>query len=564
MKPISILVALIFLVLITPALVAQQGAMPRVANPVVVQFMVDGIDANSVKTAIAAGATTLGSLLKQGVTVDTYYCTSPAPRLALPDGSTPWGGSTSSNVAMHTGTHLYESYNIDDIFLSAKRGGIVSMFAGGSRNYAIFKNTDHLYYGGNELTDEIVVDRGLQHLTKDNARLLRLHLQHIRNAWKGPSDTTNPKSEYIQYFVKTVDPQLARLIAGLKSAGVWDRTYIIFGSDHGMGQTSQSGHPQSVLSSWQTFMAFYGPGVKRGAHIPYAEGPDVAVMTNHFLGPAAASRPPRREGADESRPCDRRAARERTRGRAGRREASPVDRAVSEFEHAARRRVRRLPRRDGEVAERVAYRRKPVRAEGRGMMAESTVCHLPSAICPDGLQRSTHSPHQEDRQMRMATILTVLVLLSGPARAQQPAATAPPTPDTDLTKLGYVSAAEIASGLKKLPQDRADVSMRIFQIPPFNVNAAHRAPVTQIANVHDDQTELFMVIDGSGSIVWGGKVVGPTRNGANVTGKTLEGGTTQRLGKGDFFVVPPGLPHMFANIAPGGLQVMQVYLPKTR
>ena len=31
-------------------------------------------------------------------------------------------------------------------------------------------------------------------------------------------------------------------------------------------------------------MAFYGPGVKRGATIPYAEGPDVAVMTNYFLG----------------------------------------------------------------------------------------------------------------------------------------------------------------------------------------------------------------------------------------------------------------------------------------
>jgi hypothetical protein len=284
--PKKLLLIVIAIALFTPmaAVRAQRGAAPKVANPVVVQFMVDGIDANSVRTAVASGATTLGSLLKQGVTADTYYCTSPAPRLALPDGSTPWGGSTSSNVAMHTGTHLFESYNIDDIFLSARRAGIVSMFAGGSRNYAIFKNADHLYYGGDELTDQIVVDRGLQHLTKDNARLLRLHLQHIRNAWHGPSDTTNPKSEYIQYFVKTVDPQLARLIAGLKSAGVWDRTYIIFGSDHGMGQTSQSNHPQSQLSSWQTFMAFYGPGVKRGAHIPYAEGPDVAVMTNHFLG----------------------------------------------------------------------------------------------------------------------------------------------------------------------------------------------------------------------------------------------------------------------------------------
>ena len=280
--PISVLAA----VLLGAATLSAQGQPPPLAvkDPVVVQFMIDGIDANTVRTAVANGANTLAGLLKQGVTVDTYYCTSPAPRLDLPDGSRPWGGSTSSNVAMHTGTHLFESYNIDDIFLSARRAGKVSMFSGGSRNYAIFKNATHLYFGADELTDAMVVDHGLQHLTKDNARLLRLHLQHIRNAWKGPSDTTNSKSEYVQYFVKTVDPLLAKLIAGLKSAGVWERTYIILGSDHGMGQTSASGHPQSVMSSWQTFMAFYGPGVKRGARIPYAEGPDVAIMTNYFLG----------------------------------------------------------------------------------------------------------------------------------------------------------------------------------------------------------------------------------------------------------------------------------------
>jgi hypothetical protein len=245
--------------------------------------MIDGIDANTVRTAVANGANTLGGLLKQGVTASTYYCTSPAPRLQLPDGSLPWGGSTSSNVAMHTGTHLFESKNMDDIFLNARRAGIKSVFAGGSPNYKIFDTADFLYYG-DELTDQQVIDRGLQHFNKDGARLLRLHPQHIRDHWHGPSDTTNPKSEYVQYFIKTVDPLLAQLIAGLKQAGAWDRTYLIIGSDHGMGQTSQSGHPQSVLSSWQTFMFFYGPGIKKGATIPYAEGPDVAIMTNYLLG----------------------------------------------------------------------------------------------------------------------------------------------------------------------------------------------------------------------------------------------------------------------------------------
>jgi hypothetical protein len=32
-----------------------------------------------------------------------------------------------------------------------------------------------------------------------------------------------------------------------------------------------------------------------------------------------------------------------------------------------------------------------------------------------------------------------------------------------------------------------------------------------------------------------GTVVGATRNGGNVTGKSIDGGTAQKLGKGDFF-----------------------------
>jgi arylsulfatase A-like enzyme len=171
---------------------------------------------------------------------------------------------------------------MDDIFLSARRAGIVSVFAGGAANYSEFKTADHLYYG--DLSDEEVVERGLQHFSKDGARLIRLHLQRIRRTWSGPDDTRNPKSAYIRYFVNRVDPLLAKLMTVLRSAGVWERTYVILGSDHGMGQTSSSDHPQSVLSSWQGFLAFHGPGVKRGAKIAYAESPDVAVMTNYFLG----------------------------------------------------------------------------------------------------------------------------------------------------------------------------------------------------------------------------------------------------------------------------------------
>ena len=178
--------------LASASLLAQRGAGPKVADPVVMQFMIDGIDANSVRTAVASGATALGALLKEGVTLTRTTararrraCSSP---MALCRGAAARARTWPCTRALTCSSRR----NIDDIFLSARRVGIVSVFAGGSQNYAIFKNATHLYYGGNELTDEIVVDRGLQHLTKDNARLLRLHLQHIRNAWKGPATPPIP------------------------------------------------------------------------------------------------------------------------------------------------------------------------------------------------------------------------------------------------------------------------------------------------------------------------------------------------------------------------------------
>ena len=62
----------------------------------------------------------------------------------------------------------------------------------------------------------------------------------------------------------------------------------------------------------------------------------------------------------------------------------------------------------------------------------------------------------------------------------------------------------------------------------------------------------------------GGTIVEPTRNGMNVTGKAIEGGARQKLAKGDFLIVPAGVPHMFADISPAGITVMQLYLAKAK
>jgi hypothetical protein len=235
---------------------------------VVLVFVIDGLQSDAARVAAANGAENLKFLMENGVCAKETYSTSPAPRMYLPDGSLPWGTSSSPNVAMHTGTHVFESRQMDDIFLSARRAQIKSLFAGGADNYKEFTTPDFCYAGS--LSDSTVVQYGID------------HFQQIRDSWSGPEDKIIPGSQYQQAILHT-DALLGKLICMFKDADVWDSTYIIIAGDHGMGITKESDHPPSIISSWSPFMNFYGPGIKRGKSIPYSETPDIAILINHFL-----------------------------------------------------------------------------------------------------------------------------------------------------------------------------------------------------------------------------------------------------------------------------------------
>ncbi|MBC8133987.1 MAG: alkaline phosphatase family protein [Deltaproteobacteria bacterium] len=261
------------------------GAVPDPAKTTVVLFLVDGVMYEAVQTAIAAGAPNLGFVLANGVRVVTSHSTSPAAAIQLPTGAPggtmPWARATSGNVSVHTGCHLFESNQMDDIFLAARAAGIKSVFSGGDANYAIFTTADYHY--GTMMNDDVTVQRAIDHLRNDRVRLLRVHLQRVRDSWTGPANKTNASSAYIRQLI-VVDGLLGRLIQALKDVGVWESTYLVLAADHGMGQAAGSTHPASTPSSWDPFMMFYGPGLKRGTTIPYAELPDIAVTTIRFFG----------------------------------------------------------------------------------------------------------------------------------------------------------------------------------------------------------------------------------------------------------------------------------------
>jgi uncharacterized protein len=67
--------------------------------------------------------------------------------------------------------------------------------------------------------------------------------------------------------------------------------------------------------------------------------------------------------------------------------------------------------------------------------------------------------------------------------------------------------------------------------------------------VHDTETDIFYVVDGEATFVTGGRMIGGKLTGPNQwLGTSIEGGDTRQLKKGDFIVIPAGMPHWFKDV----------------
>lgn len=167
--------------------------------------------------------------------------------------------------------------------------------------------------------------------------------------------------------------------------------------------------------------------------------------------------------------------------------------------------------------------------------------------------------------MRAKLTSLALMLVTAAAVAQLPAQQkgkqAPQAPKT------YTSAKEVVAMMAKAKserkQDQANFIQGILRLAPYNANLEYRAAVGPAA-VHEKEAELFYVIDGSGTLVTGGKLAGESRtNAENLTGTAIDGGDTQNVAKGDFFIVPENTPHWFSKIN-GTLVLMSLHVPRPR
>ena len=168
--------------------------------------------------------------------------------------------------------------------------------------------------------------------------------------------------------------------------------------------------------------------------------------------------------------------------------------------------------------------------------------------------------------MRTRLAVFALMLATAVTVAQLPAQQPAKQEKQPKATKTYTSAADITAMMAKAKNERkadqANLIQGILNLAPYSANLEYRGAVGPAA-VHDKEAEMFYVVDGSGTLVTGGKLVGETRtNPDNLSGTAIDGGTVQNVGKGDFFIVPEKTPHWFSKIN-GTLVLMSIHLPRS-
>jgi mannose-6-phosphate isomerase-like protein (cupin superfamily) len=163
--------------------------------------------------------------------------------------------------------------------------------------------------------------------------------------------------------------------------------------------------------------------------------------------------------------------------------------------------------------------------------------------------------------MRTVVIsLALAFVVSHSVLAQQPAAQNP----GEVMKT-LVSSADVAALVAKAKSERKEgqalIAQSLIRLAPYNVSLEYRSAVANAA-VHEREAELFYVIDGSATIVTGGKLTDEKRtNAENLSGASIAGGTSRHIAKGDFVMVPENTPHWFSTID-GSITLMSLHLPR--
>jgi mannose-6-phosphate isomerase-like protein (cupin superfamily) len=137
------------------------------------------------------------------------------------------------------------------------------------------------------------------------------------------------------------------------------------------------------------------------------------------------------------------------------------------------------------------------------------------------------------------------------------------TAQTPMTQ--FTSDKDIMGLIEKAKADRKGdapvVPEPVVLLAPYKAQIEYRA-LKAPAAVHEKDAELFVVIEGTGDIITGGKLVNEKRmNAANLSGSDIADGQTHHVVKGDVLLVPNNTPHQVIPTGGAPIVVMTMHIP---
>jgi len=132
-------------------------------------------------------------------------------------------------------------------------------------------------------------------------------------------------------------------------------------------------------------------------------------------------------------------------------------------------------------------------------------------------------------------------LMGGAAKTESPTTSGAKDPSTQTLQTAmFIDNKKVSAAFAK--------GMPLLETAGYKVHASRRIDPGQ-AEIHTLDTDVIYVVDGSATLVTGGKAIDPKTIAPNeIRGSRIEGGEEHRITKGDAIIIPNGVPHQFTSV----------------
>jgi len=144
----------------------------------------------------------------------------------------------------------------------------------------------------------------------------------------------------------------------------------------------------------------------------------------------------------------------------------------------------------------------------------------------------------------------MVVVLASSASSQQ----GPQNINSNPKEAFFLPAADVTAHRNKLQSVAYANITLVERVDPTTASgvayrmAVDRRRPPQRAAAHANEGEIWAIVDGSGEITTGGRIV-ETKDG-NTVNRRIEGGTVHKVSKGDFLLIPENVPHQVTAFTP--------------